>query len=144
VRGTAFAKRDFTGEAPGLAIREDAEGRARSRRDAMQYEELVPMSREDAAEAFARNDDTYSICYSLLCIALHDPDWRWALPQVMRFIMHPNPEVRGVAVSCIGYLARIHRSLDVTAVLPMLRTLQSDPYVKMRVRDTLSDIAQFL
>ncbi len=110
----------------------------------MQYEELVPISREEAATAFARNDDTYSVCYSLLCVALHDPDWRWVLPQVMRFIMDPNPEIRGVAVTCVGYLARIHRRVDVTEVLPMLHKLQSDPYVRMRVRDTLADISQFL
>jgi hypothetical protein len=109
----------------------------------MQYEELVPIPREDATAVFERNDDTYSVCYSLLCIALHDPEWRWALPQVLRFVMDPNPEVRGVAVTCIGYLARIHRSIDVSQVMPMLHALQNDPYVYMRVRDTLADIRQF-
>ena len=109
----------------------------------MQYEELVPISREDASAAFQHSDDTYTICHSLLCVALHEEDWRWALPQVLRFIMNPNPEVRGVAVTCIGYLARIHRTLDVSTALPLLEILREDPYCARRVRDALEDIRQF-
>jgi hypothetical protein len=109
----------------------------------MQYEDLVPISREEAVLAFDNSDDTYSICHSLLCVALHEDDWRWALPQVLRFVMHPNPEVRGVAVTCVGYLARIHRTIDVSQAVPMLEILREDPYCARRVRDALEDIRQF-
>jgi hypothetical protein len=109
----------------------------------MQYEEIVPISRDDAAAAFQNSDDTYTVCHSLLCVALHEEDWRWALPHVLRFMMHPNPEVRGVAVTCVGYLARIHRTIDVSQVLPLLDILREDPYCARRVRDALEDIRQF-
>jgi hypothetical protein len=109
----------------------------------MQYEELAPISREEASEALDRDDDTYAVCHSLLRVALHDEDWRWALDQIARFLMDPNPQVRGVAVSCIGYLARIHRAIDVSRVLPTLHALQADASVASRVRDTLEDIRQF-
>ena len=110
----------------------------------MQYEELSPISREEATEAFAHDDDTYSTCQSLLRIALHEEDWSWALERIVRYLGNPNPEVRAVAVSSIGYLVRIHRAIDVRHVLPMLYALQADAYVAPRVRDTLEDIRQFV
>jgi hypothetical protein len=110
----------------------------------MRYdEELAPISHEEATEVFTRADDTYSVCHSLLRVALHDDDWRWALHQILPFLRDTNPEVRGVAVSCVGYLVRIHRTIDVSAALPMLYALQADAYVARRVRDTLEDIRQF-
>jgi hypothetical protein len=109
----------------------------------MHYEELEPITREEATETFGRDDDTYATCRSLLRIALHDPDWRWTLSRIVPFLRHPNPEVRGVAVSSVGYLVRIHRGIDVGETLPMLHALQADPYVATRVRDTLEDIRQF-
>lgn len=109
----------------------------------MQYEELVPISREEASATFRSSDDTYTLCHSLLCVSLHDEEWQWALPQVLRFVMHPNPEVRGVAITCIGYLARIHRTIDVSQALPLLEILREDPYCARRVRQTLDDIRQF-
>jgi len=109
----------------------------------MQYEELEPISRDETTDTFQRDDDTYATCHSLLCLALHDDDWRWTLEQILRFVRHPNPEVRGVAVSSLGYLVRIHRGIDVSAALPMLYALQADAYVAPRVRDTLADIRQF-
>jgi hypothetical protein len=109
----------------------------------MHYEELEPISQEEASDVFVRDDDTYETCRSLLCVALHEADWRWALTRTIPFLRHVNPEVRAVAVSCVGYLVRIHRGIDVSDALPMLRALQADPYVAGRVRDTLEDIRQF-
>jgi hypothetical protein len=109
----------------------------------MHYEELSPISREEAHDALSRDDDTYVLCQSLLRIALHEEDWAWVLEHLGRFLLHPNPEVRGVAVSSIGYLVRIHRAIDVSRVLPVLYALQADSYVASRVRDTLEDIRQF-
>ena len=109
----------------------------------MHYEELSPISREDADDALSRDDDTYVLCQSLLRIALHDQDWEWALDHIGRFLFHSHPEVRSVAVSSIGYLVRIHRAIDVKRVLPALYALQADSYVAPRVRDTLEDIRQF-
>jgi hypothetical protein len=109
----------------------------------MHYEELSPISREEATIALAHDDDTYLLCQSLLRIALHEEDGEWALDHVARFLFHSHPEIRGVAVSSVGYLVRIHRRIDVTRVLPALYALQADGYVAARVRDTLEDIRQF-
>ena len=54
----------------------------------MQYEELEPISHDEAADTFRRDDDTYATCRSLLRLALHDDDWRWTLDQILRFVTH--------------------------------------------------------
>jgi hypothetical protein len=109
----------------------------------MQYEELAPISREEAREALGRDDDTYALCQSLIRVALHEEDWRWSVDQIQPFLMDPNPQVRGVAVSCIGYVARIHRSSDLSGLLPKLHALLADMNVASKVRETLQDIRQF-
>jgi hypothetical protein len=110
---------------------------------AMQYEETVPMSRNEADLALDQTDDTYSLCYALLCVALHENDWRWALTRVVPFLVHSNPEVRKTAVKCIGYLARIHRTLDVSRAMPTLQMLREDAYCARPVRAVLEDIRQY-
>jgi hypothetical protein len=109
----------------------------------MHYEELSPISREEATTAFAHDDDTYVLCQSLLRVALHEEDGVWALDHVARFLFHAHPEVRSVAVASVGYVVRIHRRIDVTRLLPALYALQADAYVAARVRETLEDIRQF-
>jgi hypothetical protein len=109
----------------------------------MEYEELSPISRDEASETLSRDDDTYAICQSLLRISLHEEDASWALDRILPFLVHTHPEVRAIAVASIGYLVRIHRSIDVTRALPTLYALQADAYVAPRVRDTLEDIRQF-
>ena len=107
----------------------------------MNYEELSPISREEADAALSRDDDTYVLCQSILRIALHEADAVWALEHVGRFLLHPHPEVRAVAVSGVGYVVRIHRA---SRILPALYALQADAYVSSRVRETLEDIRQFV
>lgn len=109
----------------------------------MNYEELAPISRDEATEVFHRADDARSLCQSLVRVALHEDDWRWALDRITAFLLDPNPEVRGVAVASIGYLVRIHRAIDVSIALPKLHALECDPHVERRVRETLADIRQF-
>src|ERR1700733_13678754 len=101
----------------------------------MNYEELSPISREEADAALSRDDDTYVLCQSILRIALHEADAVWALEHVGRFLLHPHPEVRAVAVSGVGYVVRIHRTIDVSRILPALYALQADAYVSSRVRE---------
>jgi hypothetical protein len=109
-------------------------------------EELGPIARDEACDtiAHARDRDAGAICRVLLRVALYEADGPWALERVGAFLFHPDPEVRRVAVSSVGYLVRIHRAIDVSRVLPALRVLRADPLVAQRVRETLRDISQFV
>ncbi|HEY2514877.1 MAG TPA: hypothetical protein VGI39_28620 [Polyangiaceae bacterium] len=110
----------------------------------MKEEELGPIGREEASQALAWGRDGAVICRVLLRLALNEADGAWALERVGALLFHPDPEVRRVAVSSVGYLVRIHRAIDVSRVLPALAALRADPLVAPRVRDTLKDISQFV
>jgi hypothetical protein len=112
----------------------------------MMEEELGPIARDEACDtiAYARDRDAAAVCRVLLRVALYETDSVWALERVSAFLFHRDPEVRRVAVSSIGYLVRIHRTIDVSGVLPALGVLRRDPHVAHHVRDTLKDISQFV
>ncbi|HRW18040.1 MAG TPA: hypothetical protein P5181_04245 [Dermatophilaceae bacterium] len=65
-----------------------------------------------------------------LCLSLLDDDDR--------------PTLRAVALTCLGHVARINRSLDLDRVVPRLRALADDPVVGGRAQDALSDIEIFM
>jgi len=111
----------------------------------MRYEEIPPISREAAEAVFAR-DDPHEVVKALLGLALSDPDWRWVQQQCMRFIEHPNPDVRGVVPLCFMHLARLHGALDVDIVFPVLEALQNDtsPWVVGRANECLADVKWLL
>ena len=109
------------------------------------YEEPQPISRDEASSAFATNKPEV-ICSTLVSIALHDPDWRWAQEKCLEFARHPDAGVRQVAATCIGHVARIHQRLDLDAVTPILHQLLSDTevYVRGCAEDAMGDIEIFM
>lgn len=107
------------------------------------FQEVTPISREQALAAFASND-VEAICDALIRVTYHDPDWHWVQEQCVRFAEFPDVDVRGLAVTCLGHLARIHGRLNIKEVLPMIRSLLDDPDVAPRVEDAMDDIKMFM
>lgn len=109
----------------------------------MKYEEPAPMSRADAERAL-QSPDPDAVGAALLASALHDPDWRWVQEQCLRHLQHGSEQVRALAVTCLGHLARIHGHLDTERVLPALDALRAHPVLAGRVEDALDDIEMFV
>ena len=111
----------------------------------MKYEPLEPISRKEAKELFARSDRE-SICRTLVRIAMFEGDRRWAQAQCLRFARHEDAFVRGVAATCLGHLARIHRAIDEDEVIPVVRQLlnDTDPETRGKAEDALSDFSTYL
>jgi hypothetical protein len=109
----------------------------------MRYQEVPPISRNEARAAF-RSGDEAAIRDALLRITYHDQDWQWIQDQLVRFARHRNGAIRGVAGLCFGHLARIHRALDRDVVLPVLRELAAHPETRGQAEDALSDIEIFV
>lgn len=108
------------------------------------YQEPLPITREDAEAAFASGVSD-RICDALVRVTFNDSDWRWIQEKCLYFINSTDMEVRGLAVACLGHLARIHGKLDLKRVLPILENLRNnDAEVKGRVEDTFDDIDSFL
>lgn len=103
----------------------------------------MQVSRDEVARAFESGDpDVLSAV--LIALAFHEPDWRWAQDRCLEALDHESPVVRGLAATCLGHVARIHKRLDLDRVRPKLEALASDPYAGGRARDALEDIARFL
>jgi hypothetical protein len=110
----------------------------------LRYEEVPPVARAEA-EAILSDPgaEAARICETLVSLAYHEPDWRLVQDLCLRFLQRPDPAVRGCAAVCLGHLARIHRTIDASRVLPALRALKHDAAVSGRVDDALSDIRMF-
>jgi hypothetical protein len=107
------------------------------------YIEPTSITRVEAERVF-RAADTMAICHALVGVTFHDPDRQWVEEWCLTFCESPDPELRQLAATCLGHLARIHRSLDLERVLPVLRRLSADPLVSGSVDTAMDDIEQFL
>jgi hypothetical protein len=109
----------------------------------MRWQEVIPITRDDAQVALD-SDSPSIVCDALVRITYHDPDWRWVQEQLLKFSKHSNADIRGLAATCFGHLARIHRVLDLKLVLPVLSELLRDSEVSGRAQDALDDIRIYL
>lgn len=107
------------------------------------YQNYQPIDRKVAEDAFASRD-AKNICEALVSVALNDPDWRWAQNQCLYFLGNKSPEIRGLAATCLGHIARVHRQLEKEKVLSALREHLNDDPILGRVEDALDDIGMFL
>ncbi|SRR5713226_6625776 len=109
----------------------------------MILDEVKPITRTEA-EANLTSGMPDKICDALIRITYHDPDWRWVQDMCLELTSHSDPQVSGLAVACLGHLARIHGVLDLEKVRPTLRKLRDDPKISGRVADALDDIKTYL
>lgn len=107
------------------------------------YDEVKPMTRDEALAAFA-SEKPDMVCDALIRLTYHDGDWQWVQDQCISWARHPNVDIRGLAVTCLGHLARIHTRLDLQKILPLLEELLRDPSVASRTEDALDDIKTYL
>ena len=109
----------------------------------MKYTEVLPISREEADNALnSRNPEI--VCDGLLRLTYHDSDWQWVQNLCLHFIKSENIQIRSLAVTCLGHLARIHHTLDIEQVIPILKNLLHDKEIAGRVEDALDDIEMFV
>ena len=101
------------------------------------------MNRADL-EVSLNSGNIEAIYAALLSAAYYDPEWQWVQHQCLTFLNHADNNIRWVAATCLGHLARIHRKLDVEVVLARLAPLKSDPEIGPGVEDALADIKFFL
>jgi hypothetical protein len=100
----------------------------------MNYGPLEPTTREEAERAFAGDDAE----------AIGRADAAWVQEQCLRLASHRDVWVRRNVATSLGHLARLHGSLDLKRVLPLLQAWQREPAVAGAAADALDDIAVFM
>ena len=108
----------------------------------MEYQEILPISRQDASIALNSGDETL-IVDALLRLTYHEPNRKWVQEKCVQFALSTNSAIRRIAVLCIGHLARIHKKIDLEIVLPVLEGLIDDPILADTVENTYDDIKMF-
>jgi hypothetical protein len=100
------------------------------------------MSREAALSAIG-STDVDARARALVAVSLHDPDGEWVANLCAELLDDNDSNMRAVAATCLGHVARIHPQIDLKRVVPVLRRLASDPVVGGRASDALDDIALY-
>ena len=109
----------------------------------MHYEKIVPVSRQEAEVAF-HSGTVEEIAKALLSVTFYDADWQWVQSHCLKFLESHDKDVRAIAATCLGHLARIHKTIDIATVIPALQAHLLDPDVAGRVSDALDDIEMFV
>lgn len=108
----------------------------------MEYREVPPARRDELQRALTGGDDD-AVQEALVSLALHDPDGTWVQDQCLALMDHPSWQVRATALTCLGHVARLHGSIDVGRVLPVLRSALHDPRTAGYAEQAMDDIETF-
>jgi hypothetical protein len=107
------------------------------------YEELAPISREDAAEVLGAGESS-EVGVVLIRLALHDADWSYVQGVCLSQAKHPDIWVRRNVATALGHLARLHGQLDTIRVVPVLDELAGDPEIASWAEAAMHDLRIFL
>jgi len=108
--------------------------------------EFVEMPSIDRAE-FKRDFESGQrdrMARALACLSLHEPDRQYVEDVLAVALQSPDAWVRGVAATCVGHVARIHRALDTARLVPLVRRLAANASTAGRSEDAIGDIAMFV
>lgn len=91
------------------------------------------------------DEDISFCCRLLLKITFDCDDWKW-IQDVCIDIINSNREknICGLAVTCIGHLARIHRKIEKERIFELFEQQKDNPYISGRIEDAIDDINMFV
>ncbi|MDR2905201.1 MAG: MBL fold metallo-hydrolase [Helicobacteraceae bacterium] len=100
------------------------------------------LSKEQVLEHLKSNEVS-TVTNALLYATLNFNDWIWIQDECLKLANHQNVDIKGLAVTCLGHLARIHSSINKAKVLPVLFDKLNDKDISGRAQDALDDIKMF-
>ena len=92
----------------------------------MRYHDVEEMSREQLSVEFSSDDDD-RVAVAPVSAAYYEGDWHWVQEQCLELLKGDRSDLRRVAATCFGHLARIHGTIDGNRVVPVLQALKQDP-----------------
>lgn len=101
---------------------------------------------EISKEAFLHSveaGEVAPICQAIVDAVHSIDDYDWLYKQLSELLRHSDGQVRGVTATCIGHLARLHRSADRDHLLTLLKPHLSDPEIAGQVEDAIGDVKTF-
>ena len=108
----------------------------------MKYEDIPPVGRQELRDALLSDSDERA-ARAIIGTALHDPDWAWAEQQCLAALNDKRHDVRAVAATGLGHIARIHGKSTLSVVIPALEALRSNQALCGIAEDAIEDILMF-
>jgi hypothetical protein len=108
----------------------------------VRYEEPGRVSRADLAQALAAGDPERATA-TMVSLAFHDEDATWLTETFLGLLDNEVEEIRAIAATCLGHVARIHGSIDRARVVPALRRVAEQPVAGSYAENALEDIEIF-
>lgn len=84
-----------------------------------------------------------AICRDLVRATYYVPDWEWLEAWCLPFTRSSNVQLRQVAVTCLGHIARIHHVVHIDRVVPVLKAMMGDPSLAGAAADALGDVEHY-
>ena len=98
---------------------------------------------KDDLESFLRSNDVGLVTDALLYLCCSVEDREWIQDKCLELFEHEDEDVSGLAVTCLGHVARIHSTINKNKVVPVLRQKLNDRRLAGRAQDALDDIRKF-
>lgn len=106
------------------------------------YEEVRSIEKAIAEQIFL-DEDKDSICSAMVSVAFYEQDWKWAQEKFIELFFSSDSDISGLAATCLGHLARIHKTIEKQRVLKILRDgVNKDN--QGRIDDAIDDIEMFV
>lgn len=107
------------------------------------YQSVQPTTRSDLVSKL-ESGNPEAVANALYSASKYEQDWKWVQDQCLRCLDSPDVSVRWAAVTCLGDLAFLRRSLDIQSVLPALEKAAKDPEIADPANFSLRMVKQFL
>lgn len=106
------------------------------------YDNIPPVDKQYAERVFDSND-VEKICEAMVGVAFYEQDWKWAQDKYLDLFKSDNPDISGLAATCLGHIARIHHKIEKEKVVNALRARINNNEIAGRIEDALEDIEKF-
>ncbi|SAL70693.1 hypothetical protein AWB74_04153 [Caballeronia arvi] len=100
---------------------------------------------KEELETRLKSDDSDEAIDALMysCFNVNDPEWiQDKCVQVIR--TSNNDDLKGLGITCLGHVARIHAKIDKEKIVPVLTELLEDVSLSGRAQHALDDIETFV
>jgi len=102
------------------------------------------VSKEEAALILSTSDNEEEVVNTLLYVCFNYDDWEWVQDKCLELLEYNNENICGLAITCLGHIARIHSTIDKKKVLGKLQNKMGDERFAGRIEDALDDIHIFV